>query len=115
MNRNAPRPLNLMNLKKVPHRYQDKVYYQYLLRTSYRENGQIRHQTVANVLHLPPDALDALPRERLVPVGDAVRIRFAGTPRSALWQQHRDLAPFGVPLSQMPITTPHCNTGYHAP
>lgn len=63
-----------LHLDKVPHRYKDKVYYQYLLRTSYRAEGKIRHQTVANVSHLAPAALDALQRalqgERLVPVAD---------------------------------------------
>lgn len=76
MKTTAVRPLHL---DKVPHRYKDKVYYQYLLRTSYREDGKIRHQTVANVSHLPPAALEALQQalhgERLVPVADAVRIR----------------------------------------
>lgn len=76
MKTSTTRPLHL---EKVPHRYKDKVYYQYLLRTSYREGGKIRHKTVANVSHLPTEALDALQRvlkgERLVPVAEAVHIR----------------------------------------
>ncbi len=68
-----------VHLEKVPHRTGNKVYYSWLLRTSYREGNKIRHKTLANVSDLPPEALEALRRslkgERLVAAGEAMRIR----------------------------------------
>jgi transposase len=48
------------HLESVPHRTKDKVYYTHLLRNSYRENGKVKHQTIANLSCLPPDAIEAL-------------------------------------------------------
>jgi len=42
----------------------DKVYRTYLLRRSYREDGKVKHETVGNISHLPPDIIDFI-RARL--------------------------------------------------
>ena len=40
--------------------YKDKEYVTTLLRRSYREGGKVRNETLANLSHLPPDAIEAL-------------------------------------------------------
>ena len=44
--------------------YKGRVYETHLLRRSYREDGQVRHQTLGNLSHLPPDLIDTI-RQRL--------------------------------------------------
>ena len=39
---------------------QEKVYETHLLRRSWREDGKVRNETVANLSHLPPAAVDAV-------------------------------------------------------
>ena len=53
-------------------RYKGKVYQTHLLRRSYREDGKVKHQTLGNLSHLPPDLIDTI-RVRLrgeIPPGD---------------------------------------------
>ncbi|MFQ5479630.1 MAG: IS1634 family transposase, partial [Candidatus Binatia bacterium] len=55
----------------------DKVYRTYLLRRSYREDGKVKHQTVGNISHLPPDLIDTIRarlRGDLPPRGDGFEI-----------------------------------------
>ena len=40
--------------------YKDKVYETVLLRRSYREAGKVKTETLANLSHLPPEALEAV-------------------------------------------------------
>jgi transposase len=55
-------------------RYKDRVYETHLLRRSYREDGKVKHETLGNLSHLPPHAIEAVRRslrgERLVAVDD---------------------------------------------
>ena len=55
-----------------------KVYETHLLRRSYREDGRVKNQTLANLSHLPPTALSALKRslrgEQLVSAAAAVEV-----------------------------------------
>ena len=44
--------------------YNGKVYETHLLRRSFREDGKVKHQTLANLSHLPADLIDLL-RQRL--------------------------------------------------
>jgi len=44
--------------------YKGKVYQTHLLRRSYREGGKVKHQTLGNLSHLPPDLIDTI-RQRL--------------------------------------------------
>ena len=43
-------------------RYQDKVYETHLLRRTFREGGKVKHETLANLSHLPPHAIETLRR-----------------------------------------------------
>ena len=55
-----------------------RVYQSHLLRRTYREDGKVKHETLANLSALPADVLDAVRRslkgEVLVPAGEAVAI-----------------------------------------
>jgi len=42
--------------------YKGKVYQTHLLRRSYRDGGKVRHQTLGNLSHLPPDLIDTIRR-----------------------------------------------------
>lgn len=42
-----------MHVAKVIRRYKDKNYLSYLLRHSFRDGQRVRHQTLANLSHLP--------------------------------------------------------------
>ena len=42
--------------------YKNRVYETHLLRRTYREHGQVKHETLGNLSHLPPAALDAVRR-----------------------------------------------------
>jgi len=43
-------------------KYKGKLYETHLLRRSYREGGQVKHQTVGNLSHLPPNIIDVIRR-----------------------------------------------------
>jgi len=67
-----------MHVATIRRRHGDRVYESYLIRRSFREGDRVRHETIANVSRLPPDALDALRRvlagEVLVSGDDAFTI-----------------------------------------
>jgi transposase len=44
--------------------YNGKVYETFLLRRSYRENGKVKHETLGNISHLPPETIHLI-RESL--------------------------------------------------
>jgi transposase len=54
-------------------KYKGRVYETHLLRRSYREGGKVKHETLGNLSHLPPPAIEAvrmaLRGESLVPAG----------------------------------------------
>ncbi len=43
-------------------KYKGKIYHTHLLRRTYREGGKVKHQTVGNISHLPPDLIDTIRR-----------------------------------------------------
>jgi transposase len=43
-------------------RYKDKVYETHLLRRTYRESGKVKHETLGNLSHLPPDVVELIRR-----------------------------------------------------
>ena len=54
----------------------DKVYQTHLLRRTYRDGGKVKHETVGNISHLPPDLIETI-RARLrgdLPSGDHFEI-----------------------------------------
>jgi hypothetical protein len=42
--------------------YKGRVYQTHLLRRSYREDGKVKHQTLGNLSHLPPDLIETIRR-----------------------------------------------------
>ena len=67
-----------MHVAKITRRHGEREYNSYLVRRSIREGRRVRHETVANVSGLPPEAIEALTLAlggvRLVPAGDAFEI-----------------------------------------
>jgi len=46
--------LSGLYVAEIKRKYKDKVYVTYLLRRSYRQDGKVKQQTVANITHYPP-------------------------------------------------------------
>jgi len=67
-----------MHVAKINRRHGDREYASYLVRRSIREGRRVRHETVANVSQLPPEAIEALTLAlqgvRLLPAGEAFEI-----------------------------------------
>ena len=51
-----------MHVATTRRTYKGKVYETHLLRRSYREDGKVKHQTLGNLSHLPPDLIDTIRR-----------------------------------------------------
>ena len=43
-------------------RYKGKLYETHFLRRTYRDQGKVKHQTVGNISHLPPDLIETIRR-----------------------------------------------------
>ena len=67
-----------MHVAKIIRRHKGRTYTSYLLRRSYREEGQVKHQTLANLSHLPEPIIDLVRRslqgETFVSAQQAFRI-----------------------------------------
>jgi hypothetical protein len=67
-----------MHVVKVVSRQGGREYTSTLLRNSYREDGKVKKQTLANLSHLPEPLIELirawLAGERFLPAGEAVRI-----------------------------------------
>lgn len=67
-----------MHVARIVRRYKDREYVSHLLRRTYREGGRVRHETVGNISHLPPELIEAVRRglagERLVSATDQFTI-----------------------------------------
>jgi len=46
-------------------RYKGRTYQSHLLRRTYRDGGKVKHQTLGNLSHLPPDLIDVIRRRLL--------------------------------------------------
>jgi transposase len=72
------RAVGAMHVAKISRRHGDREYDSYLVRRSIREGRRVRHETVANVSQLPPEAIEALTLAlkgvTLVPAGEAFEI-----------------------------------------
>src|SRR5574337_110464 len=51
-----------MHVAKVVRPYKDRLYTYFFLRQTYREDGKVKHRTLANLSHLPPEAIEILRR-----------------------------------------------------
>src|SRR5512142_1588455 len=79
---------------------EQRVYESVLVRRTYREAGQVRHETLANLSALPAEAVAAveatLKGERLVPAARAVTIT-ASLPHGHVAAVHAMAAKLGLP------------------
>lgn len=68
-----PRKSNAVHVSTTSRQYKDRVYTAHLLPRSYREDGKVKNETLANLSHLPGPAIDAiravLKGQTLVPFG----------------------------------------------
>lgn len=51
-----------MHVATTKRKYKGVTYKNYLIRQNYRENGKVKHKTVANITHLPPDLIETIRR-----------------------------------------------------
>jgi transposase len=67
-----------MHVAKISRRHGEREYNSYVVRRSVRDGRRVRHETIANVSRLPPEAIEALTLAlkgvRLVPAGEAFEI-----------------------------------------
>jgi hypothetical protein len=67
-----------MHVAKVVRPYKDRVYTYHFLRQTYREGRSVKHRTLANLSHLPPEVIELVRRslrgERFVPAAEALSI-----------------------------------------
>lgn len=49
-----------MYVDTAPSRQHGKVYYRHLLRDSYREDGKVKHRTIANISHCSAEEIEAI-------------------------------------------------------
>ena len=67
-----------MHVAKVVRPYKDREYTYYFLRQTYREGGKVKHRTLANLSHLPQEAIEVLRRilrgEHVLGAADAFSI-----------------------------------------
>src|SRR5512144_2693512 len=72
------RQSSAMHVVTTKRRHRDREYETTLVRRSYRDGDRVRKQTLANLSHLPPQAIDAVRRvlrgETLVSAGEALSI-----------------------------------------
>lgn len=54
--------LGAVHVATTRRRYKGKLYETHLLRRSYRDQGKVKHQTVGNISHLPPDLIETIRR-----------------------------------------------------
>src|SRR5919106_6789826 len=55
-----PRPLGAMHVVTNRRQGTNREYVTHLLRRSYREGGKVKNETLANLSHLPPEAIEAI-------------------------------------------------------
>ena len=76
MIRSMARRTGAVHVATTQRRVKDKVYQTHLLRRTYRDGGKVKHETVGNLSHLPPDLIETI-RARLrgdLPSGDHFEI-----------------------------------------
>ena len=56
--------LGAVHVATTRRQYKGTVYETHLLRRSFREHGKVKHQTLGNISHLPPDLIETI-RQRL--------------------------------------------------
>lgn len=62
MSKTKPSKPPAMHVATMKRRHGDREYTYHLLRQTYREGAKVRHRTLANLSHLPPDVIDLVSR-----------------------------------------------------
>ena len=57
-----PRRHGPVHVATTQRTYKGKVYNTHLLRRTYRQDGKVKHETLGNLSHLPPDLIDTIRR-----------------------------------------------------
>src|SRR3972149_6607258 len=60
----AARGTGAMHGAKIVRPYKDRVYVYHFVRQTYREDGRVKHRTLANLSHLPPAVIELVRRAR---------------------------------------------------
>src|SRR3990172_7327379 len=86
-----------MHVVRVVNRQRDREYVSWLLRNSYREDGKVKKQTLANLSHLPEPVIE-LVRRALVAAMVVTRITAPGSKLATTrrWTQSTLADPLGV-------------------
>src|SRR6266540_6690704 len=73
-----PKRGGAMHVATTRRHYKGKVYQTHLLRRSYRQDGKVKHETLANLSHLPAEAIELVRRtlkgETFVAAADAFQV-----------------------------------------
>ncbi len=73
-----PRRGGSVHVVTTTRRYKSRVYKTHLLRRSYRDDGQVKNETLGNLSHLPDAVIDLIRRalrgETLLPAADVFDI-----------------------------------------
>ena len=73
-----PAPRRACHVAEVRRKYKDREYKTVLLRRTYREEGKVKHETLGNLSHLPPETIEVLRRslrgEAMVGANEAFEI-----------------------------------------
>src|SRR6266545_4519085 len=73
-----PKRGGAMHVATTRRHYKGKVYQTHLLRRSYRQDGKVKHETLANLSHLPAEAIELVRRtlkgETFVAAADASQV-----------------------------------------
>ena len=73
-----PSRLGSIHVATTKRFYKDRLYQTHLLRRSYREGPQVKHETLGNISHLPTDLIDLIKRslagEKFVSASEAFTI-----------------------------------------
>jgi Transposase DDE domain len=74
-----PRRGDAVHVATTTRHYKGKTYHSHLLRRTFRQDGKVKHQTLGNLSHLPPEIIELIRRalggETLVPAAEAFEIQ----------------------------------------
>ncbi|MCH7719954.1 MAG: IS1634 family transposase [Planctomycetes bacterium] len=65
-----PSRMGAVHVATTTRKYKGKVYQTTLLRRTYRQDGKVKHQTLGNISHLPPNLIDIIRRGLRGELGD---------------------------------------------
>src|SRR5437899_12726073 len=94
-----PSRLGSIHVATTKRFYKDRLYQTHLLRRSYREGPQVKHETLGNISHLPADLIDLIKRslagQTLVSAAEAFAIE-RSLPHGHVDSVLGTMAPLGI-------------------